>query len=272
MSSAKVIVYTMIAILVLILAIVGIDMLLAIVLAAMGKIFGAELQDSWVVTPLLLFLFALMPKRWIAWNRKYECHGSTVIQAEVEEIWNWLRITPRDDFYNTSLRRIRAVPGKADEFHMMFDDRLKDETSDGFVHIRLIEQIPGSYIHFTTLNADDLPLFGKDHLSTEIFLAKQEDGVKVTYIETLSRITLGSFLAFLLLNPARDSMTSLKAQVEGTQDPSILARMTKEIGPNGEAPSEVDRAIILGGVTAVVFSTALVAALMWFIFEGLVPV
>lgn len=263
MRPAKIILFAIIATLLLI----GLYLLANLALSGLFilamSIFGVDLETAlggWGGTILLLAILYMFPKHLLVLNREYECHGSEVIDAPASEVWDRVRIRERDDYFTSATKRIRRIPGSDDEFIMLFDDRLQDEETPNHVHIKMIDEVPGEYIAFQTLNADEMPSFGKDHLMTEILLSQEPDGVKVTYIESLSRITLASFLAFLFLNPAKDAMSSLKAQIEGTENPSTLTRWVEGMGPDGEPSGEVKRAIWIGGSTAVLLTTILAAA------------
>lgn len=270
MRPSKIIVFTIFAIFVLIIAMLGINFIFGAMALAVLSLTGIDLATilgGWGGIILIALVAYLFPKDLLAWNRKYYIQGETVIAAPIDQVWDWLQIRERDNYFTSSTKRIRKVAGTSDEFHMLFDERLNDDTDDipSHIHVRLLDEEPNEYMAYHVVNVDKMPLFGKDHLMTEVLLNEQEDGVRVRYIETLSRLTLGGFLALLFLNPARDSMRSLKAQMEGTQDPSLMSRVVAGMGEDGEPSNEVKRATHIGGITAMVVSTALVAGLLYFI-------
>ena len=160
--------------------------------------------NSWIVgwglPGLLVALLFLMPKDWLAWNKRYDCHGSVVIDAPISQVWDMVEIRERDDYFASALSQIRGVPGQSDEFRFLTDSPEDDGMPD-HVHIKIVDEVPHEYLAYYVVNADELPLFGKDHMMTEIMLSQVEGGVKVTYIESLKRLTALSFLAFLFLNP-----------------------------------------------------------------------
>lgn len=231
---------------------------------------GIDLSDTvgiWGGTILLLAILYVMPKHWITWNRRFECHGSTVIDAPLDQVWDWLHIHERDDYFASATKCIRKAPGTEDEFLMLSGDGpIGDKTPD-HVHIRMIDEVPKEYIAYQVLNVEQLPLFGKDHMMTEILLKQQQDGVKVTYIENLARLTIRAFFALLFLNPARDTVTLLKAQIEGTEKPSRLKKWIKCLGPEGEPSQNTNKTIRPERTTAVVFTMGLAAAVSFVVLK-----
>ena len=201
---------------------------------------GIELSYSLTIWGgFVLFFGALfvMPRDWLAWNGKYCVEGETIIEAPIEEVWDNLQLRPRDNYFNTVTRSIRAVPGKPDEFKLMFDQRLigADAQAPDHIHVRLLDEEKYEYIAFHALNAHRMPLFGKDHLMAEILLEQQLDGVRVRYMETLSRVTLGAFLALMFLNPARDAVRALKAQCERDDRQSVMDEMLAKLEADAAA-------------------------------------
>lgn len=262
MKTGKIILFTIVAIIGVITAMLGVDLIIGAVAATFARLTGIGDLDGWATVSLIVMLMWFFPRKWLAWNRKYECHGTTMIQADIAQVWRKIELTARDEYFTPSINQVRAVPGTRDEFQLMFDGPPADGIMPAFLHVRVTEDRRYEYLAYRTLNAHELPLFGKDHLMTEFLLSQQEDGVRVTMIETLSRITLGSFLAFLFLNPAKDGLKSLKAQLEGTQDVSMMTRMANDMGPHGEPSQEIRRAIWVSSVTAVVFTATLTVGVM----------
>ncbi len=263
MRPAKIILFTLLALTAVVVVMVGSSVLfnaaVAMLLNALNMSPNSWISD-WALPVLIFALLFLVPKNWLAWNKRYDCHGSVVIDAPISEIWDMVEIRERNDYFASTMKQIRSVPGQSDEYHFLMESAA-DEGMPDHVHIKIVDEVPNEYLAYYVVNADDLPLFGKDHMMTEIILSEVEDGVKVTYIESLKRLTLLSFLAFLFLNPARDGLVNLKAQIEGTENTSILHRLDRDTSNPGEVTGETKRALNISGITAVVFTTGLLVAL-----------
>ena len=263
MRPAKIILFTLVALTAAIVVLFGASLLFHASVAMLIKALNLDPNSSiadWALPALIFALVFLIPKNWLAWNKRYDCHGSVVIDAPISQVWDMVEIRERDDYFASALKQIRTVPGQSDEYHFLTDGPA-DEGMPAHVHIKIVDEVPNEYLAYYVVNADELPLFGKDHMMTEIILSEVEDGVKVTYIESLKRLTLVSFLAFLFLNPARDGLVNLKAQIEGTENTSILHRMARDTSNPGEITGETKRALNISSITAVVFTTGLLVAL-----------
>ncbi len=271
MRPAKIIVFTIIALLIVLGALVGANALVALLLIAIDQALGLNLTEKlggFGGSILLLWLIWMMPKDWLSWNKTYECRGTAHIAAKPEDVWHQMRLRERENYFTPGIGQIRAIPGSDDEFEMHFVEQLEDEDigCPKFAHAKLVDEVENEYLAYQVLNVDEMPSFGRDHLMTEIILERQEDGTKVTYIDTLSRIRPTTFLALLFLNPARDALRSLKAQMEGTEDPSILVKLVNSVDENGAPTGEVKSALWVAGATAMVVTTGLVAAVLYLIF------
>lgn len=268
MRPSKIILFTILVLLVLLIAMIGINAIFGLLAFAVMSATGMDLDTllgGWGGVLLVVLVAYLFPKDLLAWNRKYYIQGETIIDAPIEKVWDWMQIRERDDYFSSSTKKIRKIPGTRDDYQMMFDERLNDEDDDipNHIHVRLLDEEPHEYMAYHVVNVEKMPLFGKDHLMTEVLLNQQEDGVRVRYIETLSRLTLGGFFALLFLNPARDSLRSLKAQMEGTQDPSLMNRVLQGMSDEGEPSDEVKRATHISGITAMVVVTAMTAGVIY---------
>lgn len=272
MRTSRIVVFVLAAAALLALAFYGLNAIVLLMATSFEMLTGLDVTEAvsgWGGTLLLAALIVLFPRDLLAWNRKYCIEGEVVIDASIEEVWDWLHIREREDYFSTSTRRITAIPGKHDEFRMLFDDRLKDPdvTMPDHIHVRVLDEEPYEYMAFHAVNAEDMPLFGKDHLMTEVLLEQLLDGVRVRYLETLSRVTIGCFFALLFLNPARDAMRSLKAQIEGTQNPSVMYEMLESFDPEIQGAFGMNRAVQVAALTAMLLLTVAASGLVWFILQ-----
>lgn len=191
---------------------------------------SAPLDVAWWVSPVIVSAaLYFLPRKWLSWNKEYECHGTIIIDAPREVVWNRVKVCARDEYFTTLVTHITPVQNTSDEFIMHFEETMDDGIMPNFVHAKIIDEVEEEYVAYEILNAKDMPGFGADHLLTELVLSDAEGGTKISYIETLSRITLGSFLAFLFLNPARDALVSLKAKMEGSQNTAVLHNWNKSL-------------------------------------------
>lgn len=219
MRPAKIIFFTIIAstLLVFMLSVGAFAMSIATI--AIADFAGIEPNHGVrVFGGLVLFLgiVRLVPRDKLALNRKFCIEGEVIIDAPIEDVWNRVNLRERSDYFNPVIRQVRAVPGAPQEFKLLFKKGMACALAacPDSLRVRLLDEEIYEYMAFHAVNAKQMPLFGKDHRMTEILLEQQLDGVRVRYIETLSRITLGTLLALIFLNPARDTLRSLKAQIE----------------------------------------------------------
>lgn len=255
----KILVLVAAGLVVLIAAMVGLDLIVAVILTRLGGMLNlpwlGEISGTWFV----LIAVLLMPKGWIwkrlGWDKPYVCHATDVIRAPVAQVWDLYRLRPRTDYHSVTMPTVVSVEGTTDEFLLMVDDRLtKDGDIPPAVHMKVDELIEDFYIRMHCKNASDLPLFGKLLVNTEIWMDDLGDGTtRVTYAENLSRMTLGTFLAFLFLNPAKDGLKQVKSRCEGTEDTSWMTKSMNNLGPNGEASAETNQTM-----TMVMIATTLV--------------
>ncbi len=274
MGAAKIITFTLAAIFILLIAMIGANAILSALVFGLLSLTGIDLAkvfDGWLGLILIFaavyFLPNLLPSNWLAWNRKYYIQGEALIDAPLPVVWDWMQIRERNDYFSTTTSKIEQVAGTENEFRMLLDNRLNDETGTvpDHIHVRVLDEEEHEYMAYHIVNVEKMPLFGKDHLMTEVLFEQQENGVHVRYIETLSRLTLTGFLMLLFLNPARDALKSLKAQIEGNEDTSIQYQMSDGMGENGEPPAAVKRAIHIGGITAMIAVTALAFGVMYLV-------
>lgn len=259
---AKILCIVAVAMVLFIAAFVAFDLLITWIAVKIGTALGIKslltFDGSWWVLIALMFL----PKGWIfkrlRLNRPYVCHATTDIDAPIAEVWDMYRLRPRTDYHSPTMPVVEAVAGKPDHFDLVVDDRF---TTDGDIpariQMRVDETIENFYIRMTCLNADTLPLFGKDLENTEIWMERVEGKTRVTYAENLSQLSLTAVAAFLFLNPAKDGLKQVKSRLEGTEDTSWMTKSMNDVGPNGEASAASIQTQIMIMAAVTIVGTAL---------------
>jgi len=252
---------------VLIFAMVVFDMLIAAVLIALASALGmdwiAHLDSFW----LIVFVALVMPKGWIwrrlSLNKPYVCHATQDIQAPVAQVWDLFRLRPRNDYYSVTMPTVVAVDGVADEFELQIDPKMTTQDDPlTSIKMKVDETIENFYIRMHCTN----PLFGKDLISTEIWMEDLGNGsTRVTYAETLSRLTLVTILAFVFLNPARDGLKRAKALCEGKEDTSWMTKAFNDVGPNGETSNDLNQNMTMIAIATTVVLFLMTYGVMWFV-------
>ncbi|MCF2904395.1 hypothetical protein L0666_05305 [Octadecabacter sp. CECT 8868] len=250
------------------------DLIWGAVALAIGNALGLPwlngISGIWVFAALIFVL----PKQYI-WGKiakmigfdgPYVCHATLDIDASVAEVWDEVRLRPRDDYYQPTMKRITAVAGEPNRFDLHVDERL---TADGDIPMRIEavieEKVENFYLRLGYLNAETLPLFGKDLVSTEIWMEREAGKTRITYAENLSQLTLTTALAFLFLNPAKDGLKQLKSRCEGTPDTSWMGKTMRGVGPNGEVDSQTQGTMTAVLASVLIVTTLMVAGVMWFV-------
>ena len=273
MKFLKILALVFVALVVVIVGMVAIDLVFGWLLATLAAGLGLPWLQDVDVFWLVLFVALILPKGWIIkrlrGNKPYVCHATMDIEAPVGEVWDMYRLRPRDDYHSITMPIVRAVPGISNQFELVVDGRLsKDDDIPETMKMQVDEEIENFYIRMHCMNAESLPLFGKDLVSTEIWMEEiAPNRTRVTYAENLSRLTMITVLAFLFLNPARDGLKRVKALCEGQEDTSWMTKSFNDIGPNGEVGSQAGQTATMVAVATTLVLGGFMFGLFWFIFS-----
>lgn len=258
MSLLKVALYTAIAVVLIVCLFVGIDLAFALVMTFAGHALGlpwmGEISVLW-----LILAFWVLPKDWMAINRTYRCVGSSLIDAPLAQIWDEIRPRPRGASYRPVVSRITADLSLPNRFYYYFDPRLTGEGTGqpNRIAVDVTDMEDGAYLRTEYPQTLSLPSWARDVTCSEVFLEQKDEGVEVTFVETLRRLTVPAIFSLTFLNPCRDTARRLKACVEGTEDPSWMGRFMAGIGPDGSPPPEMRRGVLVASLTAIAVLTAI---------------
>jgi len=258
MSNLKIALCAALAVIVVVGLFVGIDLAFALVMTTAGYFLGlpwmGEISVLW-----LILAFWVLPKDWMAINRIYRCTGSAIINAPIETVWDEVRLRPRGASYRPVVRQISADLTQPDLFHYHIDPRLTgaDTNHPERISVQVTDMEPHGYLRIEYPQTNNLPSWSRDLICSEVTLAQRENGVEVTFIETLRRLTVPAIFSLMFLNPCRDTAARLKAWVEGTEDPSWMGQFMTNIGPDGTPPEAMRTGIMVASVTAIAVLTAI---------------
>ena len=268
MRQFKIVAGTTSAVILIVCLFVGIDLAFAVAMVTTGYF----LQLPWMGEISILWLilaFWVLPKDWLAINRRYTCKGSAVIAAPLGEVWEELRLRPRGSSYRPTVTRITADLTIPTRYKFHFDERLSEDKVPQRIMVDVAEEQPQSYMRLEYPHPLSLPSSAKDVICSEVFLEQTDHGVKVTFAETLRRLTITTLFTLMFVNPCKDSAHQLKSWIEGSEDRSWLGVFMKGVGEDGTPAPEVRSGALIAGVTAVVVASVIAVAIGTFIMSAL---
>jgi hypothetical protein len=270
MRNFKIALYTALAVVVVVCLFVGVDLAFAVAMTTTGHFLGlpwmAEISVLW-----LIIAFWILPKDWLAINRIYRCHGSAMIDAPIAQVWDAVVLRPRGATYRPVVTKITADLVEPDRYVYHFDTRVSaDAAGQGArVVVDVTDAQPNAYLRTEYPHTSSLPSWSRDILCSEVTLEQTDAGVKVTFVETLRRLTVPTIFSLMFLNPCKDTAQRLKSWVEGTDDPSWMGRFMAGVGADGTPPEELRSGVVVASVTAVVVLSAVVFGVVSFIIFAL---
>lgn len=243
---------------------IGVVVAFAVVLSLIAQfLFGPAVARFAGLLAIVLAWW--LPWRWLAWPKPYVVVGSAEIDAPPARVWEEVMLHERDDHYQRALPIIREVDAEAGRFAMRFHDDAQldgDPVPDVQVQIEFVE--PQRRFRYRVLNAHEMPLWAKDHVASEFELTPLDGGTRtrITLRETLRKLHILAFLMLIYLNPCRDSMTSLKARIEGTGDPSWMGGEMDALS-SGSTTTPGARDFLGVGYMVALVITLVAIALVW---------
>ncbi|MEL6570971.1 MAG: hypothetical protein AAFQ64_04900 [Pseudomonadota bacterium] len=173
----------------------------------------------WYVLAALLFL----PGRWTALPIRYQIRATADVLCRPSEVWDVISPRPRENYWGAVISHVTGVLNEPNRIDLHF------EQGEFAQHSRplqaVIDQVePERYFALRYLNADEFSAGAADLAYSEYILDPTDAGTRVTLVETLSCLRLVMIPLLLFLNPCRDSLVSLKAICEGTEDRSWMKR------------------------------------------------
>ncbi len=268
MSYLRTIGLTTFAVFALASVLVGLDLAIAFVMATTSRMFAIPWLEQAAVLWLIL-MFWVLPKDWMAINRPYSCRGHVVIDAPIAQVWDAVRVTPRGATYRSVVTRITGDAARPDRFYFHLDPRLsaRNDPAHARIAVDVTQSEPERYLRIEYPERDDLPGASRDLVCSEVFLQQTDDGVAVTIVESLRRISITTIFTLIFLNPCKDSARRLQSWIEGSDDASTIGRYMQGVGPNGEIATSVRLNVILATVTAVVVGSVIALGIGSFVWH-----
>lgn len=266
MRSLKFALWSVIATVCVVCAVFGANLALALLAASFAMFFNmpwvAEASILW-----LILVFWVLPKDWAARKKPYRSYGSALIDAPIADIWEEVRLRPRGESYRPVVSRIIADPNDTSLFYYEFKADLGEEAptlAPRRMAVRVVEEEAERFLLTEYPKADDVPAWARDIISSEVHLEQREDGVEVTFVENLSRLSIAMMFSLFFINPCRDTAVRLKAVMEGGDDPSWMGRFMANVGPDGTPSAAVRNGVTIVGLSAITTATVIAVGLILF--------
>lgn len=210
---------------------IALFVLVALAMSGIDRLFlhplYRQLGLSWL-TPVgtfwyLLAAFLLLPGRWTALPIRYQIRATAEVLCSPAEVWDVISPRPRESYWGAVISHVTDVPNEPNRIDLHFEQGGLAQNERPLQAV--IDQIePERYFALRYLNADEFSAGAADLAYSEYILEPTNDGTNVTLVETLSCLRLVMIPLLLFLNPCRDSLISMKAVCEGTEDKSWMKR------------------------------------------------
>jgi len=171
--------------------------------------------------------------------RRMDLEHRLEIDASPRVIWDEIYPRPRTDPYQMGYTRITAVEGHPDQFDLFVDSRYADPKGAKEIQIRIqTEQVQPERYYFISypLGFPKTSGFTSEGAEYEI-VPLETGGCEVRYKEIAEMDQWWLALAMRFVNPAKDTLESLKAQIEGTEDMSLAGQIAAHMQAGGTDPA-----------------------------------
>lgn len=215
----------LLALLVVITIMLGIEMLILPPLAALT---GLDWLINVPLTAGVIALLIVLPGHKTALPIRYRIRASTLVESPPAQVWNLIAPRNSDSYWGAVITGTRIASDNPNHISFLFEGPEARHVPKA-LEAEIMGVEPDRYFAYRPLNADQFPLFTGDLVLVEYQLEDLGDQTRVTLIEHLERLRLSAIPLLLFLNPCRDALIRLKAEVESQPDTSWMGLKVEQL-------------------------------------------